>query len=399
MTAPLRPPATLDALHPPRTALAGRTGAGCFAWVTQKAQALDSVVGQPLAVAGEMPLLCHASATGPAARALLAAAGLTIAPRAEPYHDEASARAILRRWRDEGLKLAAIYPLPDDWVPLDAHLVHPDLLARLNSKAHLGALVPPDFCPERVALARAGIGQAMTLFPGEAVVLKVSTAIGNGAGVDVFICPDATARAAALASLAQEQRPFDGLVVERHERFATIWCAGFAILDEGVRWLGASRHLVGENGLQAGNVMGDGPPLPDAGRDAILALAARAGALGYRGLAGCDIGLTEDGRLLIFDLNFRLNASTPLLLLQGATAARSGRPVAVSAYLTSPLPEADLVRRLLPAVESGQLVPTRVLDHSLLAGGSDHRAITGFVAGDDVADCQAIAKSLQAAIA
>lgn len=399
MTAPLRPLATFDELHPPGTALAARTGHGCFDWVTQRADALDSVVGQPLAVAGEMPLLCHASATGPAARALLGAAGLAVAPGAAIYGDEAAARAIMRRWLDQGLKLAVIYPLPDHWFPPDAQLVHPGLLARLNSKAHLGELVPPEHCPERVSLDRAGMEQAMTLFPGEAVVLKVSTAIGNGAGNDVFICPDTTARAAALAALAQERRPFEGLVVELRESFAEIWCAGFAVLDDSVRWLGASRHRLSEGGLQAGNIMGGSPALPEAGREAVLTLAARAGTLGYRGLAGCDIGLTVEGRLLIFDLNFRLNASTVMLLLQPAAAKRSGLPLAINAYLSSPLPEAELVRRLLPAVESGHLVPTRVLDHRLLASGSDQRSVTGFVSGRDARDCQDVAASLQAAIA
>src|SRR5690606_32239674 len=117
MTAPLRPLATLDELHPPGTALAGRTGDGCFAWVTQSAEALDSVTGLPLTVAGRLPLLRHASACGVAARALLGAAGLAIAPGAELYDDETGARAILRRWLDEGRKLAAIYPLPRGWFP------------------------------------------------------------------------------------------------------------------------------------------------------------------------------------------------------------------------------------------------------------------------------------------
>ncbi len=395
MTPTLQPLATLDQLYPAGTVIAGRTRRDCFAWVPTAEDAADTVTGLLLAVAGNLPMLAHPSATGASAQQLLAAAGLSLAAKAEPYDSEADARRCIDRWVSEGRRIAPIYPLPADWLPAAAQLVPPALLARLNDKAYLADLVPADWLPCREVLPRAALHRALELLPGEAVVLKVATSLGNGAGGDVFLCHDGVARQAALAALLAETRPFDGLVVERFECFETLWCAGFAVLDDAVRWLGASRHRRTEAGLQAGNVMGCGAPLPDAARQAIEALAAAAGRLGYRGLAGCDVGQTQDGRLLIFDLNFRLNSSSVLLLLQPAAAARSGRPVAIDWHLRAASKPETLAARLLPWIERGQLVVTRVLDHRLLPSRSPLSSASGFLLGADEADCLAV----QAAIA
>ena len=387
MSGALLPLATLDALHPPGCALAARTRAAAFAWVTGSVDSVDTVPALPLAVAGTLPLLAPAAATQPAARRLFAAAGLSLPGHAEPYRDEAEARAVMARWVAEGRRLAEIYPLPAGWVPEAAHLVPPALLARLNSKAHLAELVPAPLRPERVVLPRGALGAALEVLPGAAVALKIATSIGNGAGTDVMLCRDQAERQAALDHLASETRPYEALVVERLEDFADLWCAGFAVLDDAVRWLGASRHRLNERGLQSGNVMGAGRELPPAGRAAVEALAAAAGQLGYRGLAGCDLGLTRDGRLLIFDLNFRLNASTAMLLLQPAAAARSGLPAAINLAVAAPLEADELARRLLPWVEDGRLVPTRVLDFRLLPSRAAQASVTGFLLGRDEADC------------
>jgi len=390
VTSSLAPLATLDELHPPGVALAARTRAEAFAWVTQSGDSVDSVPGLPLAVAGSLPLLAHPSATHPAAIRLLRAAGLALPQAARPYDGEAGARRVMAAWIAAGYRLAGIYPLPRDWLPEAAHLVPPALLARLNSKAHLADLVPPGLRPERQVLPRAELAAALEIYPGEAVVLKIATAIGNGAGTDVMICRSPAERAEALAALASEQRPFDGVVVERLEDFADLWCAGFAVLDERVRWLGASRHRLNERGLQSGNLLGAGAALPEAGRRAIEALAARAGELGFRGVAGCDLGRTRDGRLLIFDLNFRLNASTAMLLLQPAAAARSGLPAAINCLFATAAAPLEMARLLLPWVEAGRLVPTRVLDHRLLPSRTARTSLTGFLLGRDEADCLAL---------
>lgn len=391
--------ATLDALHPPGTVLATRTLATHYAWVTLAADSVDTVPGLPLAIAGGLPLLGHVSATGPAARRLFAAAGLAFPTALEPYATEAEARAILARWIAEGRRLATIYPLPADWAPPQALLVEPGLMARLNSKAHLAALVPEALRPRREIVPRARLCEVADALPGEAVLLKVATDIGNGAGRDLWVCADAAARAEAIARLAAETRPFEAVVVERREDFAAVWCAGFAVLDEQVRWLGASRQRLTAEGLQAGNILGSGPSLPPEGRAAVEALAHAAGRLGYRGVAGCDLGLTRDGRLLIFDLNFRLNASTAMLLLQPAAAARGGLPVAINAHVAAPLEPEDFARRLQPWVEAGRLVATRVLDHRLLPSRTAQCSATGFLLGEDEADCLALEARIVAALA
>ena len=76
-----------------------------------------------------------------------------------------------------------------------------------------------------------------------------------------------------------------------------------------------------------------------------------------------------------------------MLLLQPAAAARSGLPAAINLAVAAPLEADELARRLLPWVEDGRLVPTRVLDFRLLPSRAAQASVTGFLLGRDEADC------------
>lgn len=395
MTAPLRPLATIAELLPPRTALATRTRLDQVAWIGMQPEGLDSLTGAVLAFAGTMPTHAHRAALTPTARALLARAGLALPCDLPAYEAEADARRQIQDWAARGYRIASIYPLPADWLPAEAHLVPPALLRRLNNKAHLADYVPAAFLPERQCFAPQELDRAESCFAGAPVILKVGTDNANGAGNDVAFGRDAPERRAAIAALVQDPRPFDSLIVERLYELESIWCAGFAVLDHGVRWLGASLHRLNGNGLQGGNILGSGPAIPDSLRAAIEAIAAKAGAEGFRGIAGCDAAVTRAGRQLIFDLNFRLNASTALLLFYPAAAARGGRTTAIACQMKSVLPAEELAARVTDLVEEGSLVPTRLLDYRLLPRPSLQSSVTGLLLAQDEAAVLALEAELQ----
>ncbi len=397
---PLPLPLTLAQLHPPGTAYAPRTRHEAIGWVALSANAPDTITGLTLAFAGDMPVVAHAAITEAAARDLLEAGGLALPPRLVTYSSEAEAVAALRRLCDEGWRIAAPYPLPADWLPAKSQLVAPALVSRLNDKATLAEWVPPGLLPERVVLPLADLERLEEPFRGEPVALKVATSLANGAAGDVALCATPNERLAALARFRAAGHAFHGLVVERLERFETLWCAGFGLLDERAVWLGATRHLRGPDGLQTGNILDAGAPLPAPTVEALLAIAERWRAAGYRGIAGLDVGRTADGRLLVFDLNVRLNASSGQLLLHGAAAARHGARASLSFFqkVAGQAPS-EVATQARPWVRDGHLLVTRLANLARLEPPEPATSITGLVLGEDEADCRVIARAIGEALA
>jgi hypothetical protein len=75
--------------------------------------------------------------------------------------------------------------------------------------------------------------------------------------------------------------------------------------------------------------------MPDGVKALSLQIGNKAMASGFRGIAGFDIGECKDGSLLAFDLNFRPNSSTGLLLANEAVRQRTGLPLMYSFYSAS----------------------------------------------------------------
>jgi hypothetical protein len=64
--------------------------------------------------------------------------------------------------------------------------------------------------------------------------------------------------------------------------------------------------------------------MPGRSRTFRLQIGNKAMSSGFRGIAGFDIGELADGSLVAFDLNFRPNSSTGLLLARKAVQQRTG---------------------------------------------------------------------------
>jgi hypothetical protein len=392
----LIPLATMEALHPAGVAWAPRTTMAQVAWGFGAAVTLDSMTGQTIGLMGRMPLVAHAGVVGEQARRLLEGAGLGWPTTVRSYRTEAEAQAAVRALVAEGWKIAAPFPLPAGWVPEAARLVPSALEAALNDKARLLDWAPPWLAPERVVVGLGALDDVERALPGAPVVLKVCTDLGSGGGRDVVFCPGE--RSPGLAKLLAKGAPLHAVVVERLERFERLWCGGLAVLDAEVRWLGAARHVRGEDGLQVGSEVGPTDELPGWLIAELVSVGERARAAGYRGLAGCDVGLTEDGRFLLFDLNFRLNASTTLLLLRAAASARGGVGWVASWSASTALPAGQVVDRLLPWVREGRFVPLRLFDLAALPAPQELRTVLGLVLGEDAAGCAALGARVSAAL-
>lgn len=377
----------MEDLHPPRTAWAPRTRLEQVVWGSKLAYTMDTVTGQVLALAGGMPQVVHHSVLQPDARELLALAGWEAPQRVLPYRTEEEAHSLARDLAADGWRIVHPFPLVPGTVPEEALLVPSRLYVDLNDKATLARHVPEHLLPERVVLSPDRLSEVEDLFAGDPVVLKVATHLGSGGGRDVVFCREAGQRRAQLEQLLAIGGAWHALVVERLMDFEALWCAGLAVTDRGVLWLGAPRHERDDHhGLQIGSEAGLEEDLPEWLRTELLAIGARAGQRGYRGIAGVDVGIDRQGRYRIIDLNFRLNSSTPMLLALRPALERVGARHARLWVMYSDLSLREVVERLRAPVGAGLVVPLRLADLSWFAGTAARLQMIAFVLGADPAD-------------
>ena len=369
----LVPKATLAELHPPKTAYTVRSSLDRTRWVFWDASSLEAVTGFPLPVAGSMPLICHRGAATEEALQIMRLAGLEPPGDLRLYESEAEAVALMQALAAEGMKLAYTYPPPagaDDPARL---LVPLKLYGALNDKASLEEFISPEhLAPRRFLTLEAARHEPPLEKP---IYLKVSHAGACGGGVDVRYCGSVADWHGALDEFGARQSFGLRLVLEEALDIPTCWCLSMAIRDDDVIHLGAAIQLFDKPGLQIGSLIDPSRPPSEAAIELALDAGAKARQRGYRGLAGADIGQDTQGRLFVFDLNFRINSSTPQVLLHDAATARVGARVSRSFNASVPHRLASLLERIAPYVAEGRFVPVRLYDPG--AGGNSR--ITGMV--------------------
>ena len=256
--------------------------------------------------------------------------------------------------RSETIVLQHAYPagaLPDERLWID-----PELLSDLNNKGELGRFVATDNLPDRTVADR------RAYFAGEPsppIVLKAVTRQSTGGGKGVAVCHD-------RAGLKDAETLFgrcEKVVAERFLDIADNPCLNFAAWPDGtITYGGFAEQDVTSEGKHRGNWIDLEARLPQAVVDAAAEPVRRAASLGYRGLAGVDVAITRDGRILVLDLNFRINASTPGLLLGPAIRDRQDDTILHFRRMRGDLGAERLADALTPFVNDGRIVPITMFD-------------------------------------
>jgi len=338
---------------------------------------LDSVTTHLMGILGDRPTVRHRSGATDEILAFLHDAGLTIAEDMRLFGTAEEAWDLADALVSEGKRLFWPYPLPRGRFAEDANLVRTDLWERLNSKEYLGEIVPDGALPPRAILSTRHLGADRAL----PVVVKAGGVEATGWGYAVHFCRTPEC-------LDRVKRTFlaEGIgssIVESALQVACSWCVNLAISEAGVTYLGAAEQLFSAPGRQAGSLVDPDNALPDAGIELARSIGEVARRRGFRGVAGLDIGRVADGRLIVFDPNFRFNASTAQVLLHPAAARRSGLGVSRSFAVAVDLPAASVLDRLRFAVEEGWFVPTRIVDPRWSAEPNETTMVNGFVMGRD----------------
>ena len=102
----------------------------------------------------------------------------------------------------------------------------------------------------------------------------------------------------------------------------------------------------------------------------------KAASCGYRGFAGFDVAICDDGAAYIYDLNFRFNGSTTPLLLYNSASSAIGRKLVKFRSWSYSRSINSLFKTLYTALNKYSLLPVNIYDP--LAGGRPNTNIRVF---------------------
>ena len=325
-------------------------------WLPDDPSVLDALAGGALPIAGSMPAICSRGSMTPRTHELFELAGLQVAADLISFAAGADAEAVAGAIENRSEKIVLQHAFPKGVIPDERLWMDVEVLSYLNNKSNLTALVRPENLPDRRLADRQSYFETEQELP---VVLKVVTQQSTGAGKGVAVCRDQPdLREAALLFRHCEQ-----IVAETFLDIVDNPCLNFAAMSDGsVRYLGFAEQIVTPEGKHRGNWIDLDATLPEEVIEAAAEPVRRGATLGYSGIAGIDVAITRDGRIVVLDLNFRINASTPALLLGAAISERQGATTMHFRKMQGDFGAKSLADKMTPFVADGRIVPVTLFD-------------------------------------
>lgn len=388
------PAMSLESLLPEKSFLASRTTMDVMGRVFEGPHRLDTVTGNTLALCGDMPSICSSRVATPAILEFFAMAGLGTGTGILTYENLDEANELAAGLIQEGWRLVYSYPPPERLQSSEGLLVPVSLYSWLNDKSNIDSLVDEEFLPPHVFLGLEDLQGIETVLPGKAVFVKGCLDRVTGGGCDVFHCEATGNRWSILEWASKRPDGFSGFRVEEALEVETSWCVNVAVGEEDSRCLGAAVQLFSGPARQEGSRTDHGNPLPETARSVALSVAEKARALGYRGIAGFDMGVTPEGGIFVFDLNFRFVSSTPMVLLQGFAEKRTGCRITESWDKTVRGPLKPALDRLGHFAECGDFLPYRLYEGT--ATSEWKSIVTGMVTGGSLPEIRVKRAAMEA---
>jgi hypothetical protein len=270
-----------------------------------------SDTGRILTIAGKIPILCHSGVIGPFSLSILKESGLPLADNIHIYHDEKSYYEKLNEFNQSNEKVVVNFPHLPEELNYDKYWIEPKLIAYLNNKGNLEDLVPKQNLAKRKVLAISDFLQGGNFPFHLPFVVKAATDEPSGGGIDVVICKN-------NENLQYAKRLFNScnfVVLEELISIQQNYCVQFAQTYKGeLIYLGAAEQIINEGKYKGNWIVKE--DIPEGVIKLGKQIMEKAVSLGYRGVAGLDIVISDDNRIIAIDLNFRMNASTVALLLK-----------------------------------------------------------------------------------
>lgn len=392
MPAALRLAVDPDRLYPADAAFAAITNLFETRMLGLTVLQLDTVTTMAMGLLGSRSAIRHEASTGPEALAIFRRAGVPIQEEILTYASAQQAQQLADELVAAGKRIFWPYPPPAGRYAEEAHLVAPSVYRYLNAKENMNAIVPADHLPTREILSHEELQAFQPTVP---VILKASGDAATGWGFAVHPCPDQASFDAARRWFHTHRDSVPAVIVEEFVAVSHCWCAGIAVGRSGTACFGGAEQLFQAPARQSGTVIDPEAEFPAAGITLAESIGEAARHLGFEGIAGLDIGLGPDGRLVVFDPNFRINSSTSQLLFHPSAAERAGLPVSRSFQACIGGPFKDVSARLEAPIEEGWFVPTRIFNGEKHPLSDGKHIVTGFVLGSVRTETEAIATALE----
>lgn len=350
----------------------------------------DVLSARPIAVAADTPVICSAGGTDPTLLAVLRDGGLPVGTDLREFRGEAEFATRVTEALSDGLLISMEYPQPTTLCPDDRAVKSARLVGYLNNKASISTFVDPRFQARRSVVPRGHLADAA---PAEkSWVLKAATDDAHGGSLDVYLH-----QAGEPITLPAFTDVLSEFVIEEYLRIRRNWGIQLYIgADARARLLAITEQRIDAAGVYTGGRFGLVTPPPTELLTECLAIAQRAADVGYRGLCSLDCAQTQDGQLVMLDLNFRITSgSIPLLALQSIRPDALDKP-AESVKLTVAAPIAELLAELRPALSAGGLLVIAGHDTTRTDNPVQQSTLQLLVFGDDPADVATRRRALEA---
>lgn len=376
----LLPAISTDRLYPSNAVYAARTDLFQTRMLGYNPLNLDTATAVLMGVLNGRATIRHEAGAGPEILHLFTRAGIKVQEDLHLYRTEAEARACADRLIETGHRLFGPYPFPDNWYPDEAQLVDPELYRRLNAKQNLSQLVSHENMANQEMMSQKMLDNYRFSHP---ICLKAAGDAATGWGYAVFPCLDASGLDAAKAWFRERQSDIADVIAEEWLEVDRCWCAGIVIEENETHCFGGAEQVFSAPGKQSGSIVDSEIRFPSECVELAIKTGEVARRLGFRGVAGLDIGRTVDGRTVLFDPNFRFAASTSQLLFHPAAAARSGMAVSHSFQVRPPGRFDCLAEKLHGPIDEGWFVPTRIFNGEKHPSSNGENLVTGFVLAED----------------
>ena len=380
----ITPSLTLKEIYGPQLVFNPRVSYSGLGWIPKDSVFDDFRTGALLSIAGDMPFVCNERTITGEALGLMEKAGITPAENLLTYECKESYYSLLDSLKTSSKKQVINHAFPDSEIPEDHYWIDQSVFSYLNNKANLQEIVPKENLPRRTVFhpdETAEIRKEWDL----PFVMKAATDLPNGGGHDVVLCREERDFEEACELL----KDCESIVIEELVDDRKNFCLQFAkTLDGQIHYLGAGEQIVSSEGNYEGNwITADGGP-PEKAIQAGRAIMEKACQLGYKGVAGFDMLVTDDGRIVCIDLNFRLNGSTPALLLKDSIFDRRGsRQMMFRSWRINNSWD-QFQADCQSMIENGTLIPVSVYHPEDPSGKKTNPFISGIMLGDSKEDIE-----------
>lgn len=379
-------------MYGPGVAVCARPPLQATAPVNRHRHTRDVFSARPIAVAADTPLICSSGGTDPSLLAQLHDGGLPVGADLREFRSEAEFRTRVTEAMDDGLLISMEYPQPATLCPDERAVKSAQLVGYLNNKASISTFVNPIFQARRAIVTRADLADAA---PEEkSWVLKAATNDAHRGNLDVYLH-----QAGDPITLPAFTDVLTEFVVEEYLHILRNWGIQLYIgPDATARLLAVTEQRIDTAGIYTGGRFGQVSSPPATLLTECLAIAQRAADVGYRGMCSLDCAQTNDGQLVMLDLNFRITGgSIPLLALQSVRPDALDRP-AESVNLTVAAPLSELLDDLRPALAAGGLLVVAGHDTARTDNPVRHSTLQLVVFGDDPDDVTTRRRTLEAKV-